>query len=43
MSYDLHRNNVRGSAETVQLSIRCDHEENMNMINSRHDEEMIRI
>ena len=41
--YDLHRNNVSGSAATVQLSIKCDHEENIAMINNKHDQEMRKI
>jgi hypothetical protein len=39
----LHRNNVSGSKETVQLSINCDHDENMNIINSQHDENMKKL
>ena len=41
--YDLHRNNVSESAATVQLSIKCDHEENIAMINNKHDQEMRKI
>lgn len=40
---ELHRTSVYGSAATVQLSVRCKHEENINMINNKHDEEMKKI
>lgn len=34
---DLHRNNVSGSAATVQRALDNDHRENMEMIRNKHD------
>ena len=35
--FSLHRNNVSGSAATVQLALNNDHRENMEMIRNQHD------
>ena len=34
---NLHRNNVSGSKEIVQESLRYDHEENLDMIRNEYD------
>ena len=39
----LHRNNVTGSSEDIQLSLRFDHEENQDMIRNDNDQKMEKI